>query len=316
MPYFLALTLALLACWILMVNAAKLATQRMLARNAADNAAVSAAVYRARTLNALGEMNLALARLLYEGTFYEYAASVSLGGVPVVIPLFPRPGSQKEICGYIDAWSGGGARQAGLIKEAVEAVSSAQEALASDVYPANACRLADTVAKLNGADGAALVRGCSLGLEPNRNGVIYHSVEKLDPLRSLAVRGAINAALAAAGVPANVREVYRAREWSRGKRSWLCVDKDNFDKAQKLTVAAVIRPDSPSNKGYPLFAKFSGTRMPLIYAAAAAAVYNTRGPMFPVKAGGKASDSVKEAIREYEKASGGGWDAHLTDKRW
>ena len=63
MPYFFMMMVVLVLCWAMIVNIAKLVKDRMMMQNAADNAALSVAVYKARVLNKLGQLNF-LMRLL------------------------------------------------------------------------------------------------------------------------------------------------------------------------------------------------------------------------------------------------------------
>ncbi|MFC1501665.1 Tad domain-containing protein [Elusimicrobiota bacterium] len=67
LPYMLAMMLVLIICWSMLVNIAKFLNDRMMMQNAADNAALSVAVYKARVLNELGRLNYLLASTLYDG---------------------------------------------------------------------------------------------------------------------------------------------------------------------------------------------------------------------------------------------------------
>src|SRR3989339_34221 len=87
MPYFLIMMVVLIISWAMLLNIAKLLRDRMVMQNAADNAAISVAVYKARVLNTLGKMNYLIACALYGGengllSYHEYAALVTPTGWP------------------------------------------------------------------------------------------------------------------------------------------------------------------------------------------------------------------------------------------
>jgi hypothetical protein len=322
----------------MMVNIAKLTTERMLLQNAADNAAVSAAVYRARTLNTLAMMNLAIARLMYGGddiatsnfwTYNKYAVTAGIiGSAGAAIPLFPMGGidpaklpgkyaydSQEGIAGYLDVYSGGHP-QMEFISGSVRALSEAQRKIADYVYPAESMALANELSKRNGADSALITRGLTIaGLCSNTNGTVYCEPEKLDWARSLVVKGGINALLALIGSPVIIKEIFEAKKWNTGTSSWMYITKDEFDRGQKITVIAATEGDSKAYAAYPLFGKWFGIKWPKVMAVASAAPYNTAGPMFPVEDAKRPSDSIAAVIKAYENGRAGGWDAHLVPVR-
>src|SRR3989339_1406980 len=67
MPYLLVSMVILIICWAMMVNTAKLLHDRMIIQNAADNAALSVAAYKARVLNELRYTNFLIGCLLRDG---------------------------------------------------------------------------------------------------------------------------------------------------------------------------------------------------------------------------------------------------------
>lgn len=67
LSFLLIMMMILVICWAMMMNIAKLLTDRMMMQNAADNAALSVAVYKARVLNKLGKLNYLMAATLYDG---------------------------------------------------------------------------------------------------------------------------------------------------------------------------------------------------------------------------------------------------------
>ncbi|MFH1367820.1 MAG: hypothetical protein ABII64_01710 [Elusimicrobiota bacterium] len=339
LPYALVMLLVLIMCWAMMLNIAKLTADRMITQNAADNAAVSAAVYRARALNTLGLMNNAIGALLYGGndavtsfcwTYHKYCVSVGLTGLPAgaAIPLFPMGGlnpgdlpgeyaedNQKKVAGYFDTYGSNDHLQVRLIKTAVEQLSKTQQLIAKTIYPVKVRLLANDIGKrqeknrageYSGADLTYIARGTSLGLKTNTNGPEYHRSKKLGWPESFLIKGAINTLIALTGTPVEIKEIYQAERWSSGNSSWLYADKEEFDKNHKITVIC-----ERQEKGYPLLAGWFGIKWPSIKTIAAAGTYNTAGPMFPVETNEKPSDAISPVIREYQKAEDHGWDAHL-----
>ena len=348
MPYMLVMMLVLIMCWAMMVNIAKLMTDRMMMQNAVDNAAVSAAVYRARTLNTLGRLNYAIGTLLYGGidtpsslfwTYHKYGVAIGATGFKagLPVPLFPQgglnpkalpgqyaPDDQKRVAGYLDLLSDQAGQsnhlQVDLIKAAVDQFSRTQQLIISGVYPVRVRLLAeeigkrqeiDNVGNLCGADHSLLIQGASLGLRQNKNGISYYKSSKLDWKESLLIRLPINALLALAGVPAEVKDIYEAKFRNASASSWLYAEKTEFDKSHKITVISNKDSGSASNTGYPLLSGWFNIKWPDIRTIASAGTYNTAGPMFPVEENAKPSDRVSPVLREYLKAKESGWDAHL-----
>ena len=130
MPYMLVMMVVLIISWAMMLNIAKLLTDRMMLQNAADNAALSVAVYKARVLNTLGYFNYLMACTLYDGEAGLAEAKIkggeplgavnySGGGVfesaytlcmpiaiPVVINIIRNSDSQKEVASLLDTQHG------------------------------------------------------------------------------------------------------------------------------------------------------------------------------------------------------------------
>ena len=88
---------------------------------------------------------------------------------------------------------------------------------------------------------------------------------------------------------------------------WLEQDEDNFHK-QRVRIIAYKNAGSGSNTGYPVGRKLLGIKNWFrIETIAAAAAYNTKGPMFPEE-----DDTTFMAPSlKYMKAMSGGWEAHL-----
>jgi len=344
LPYFFFMCIVLVLCWAMLINVAKLTTDRIIMQNAADNAALSAAVYKARVLNVLGAMNFAIGSYMYGPetvpfslmwTYYKYVASVSLvsgimGGPHISVPLVPMggytgvphslikpPDSQKKIAGYLDTYQNGNTHIRS-IKSMVDSLVAMQDVLMG-AYRVNIWALATRVAKgqeknaqgeLCGPDYTAIIGGTKLGLERNK-GAIYHTSNRVGVSQQV-VKWAVNALLVIVlELPVVVQDIYEATPWSSGNKSWLYADKTVFDKSQKITVVCTKIPNSNEQADQPIFSKWFGIKWPSIETVASAGVYNTVGPMFPVSNGTNASDKISPVIKNYKKARKNGWDAHL-----
>jgi|GEM_PF-2713456 len=344
LPYFFFMCIVLVLCWAMLINMAKLTTDRIMMQNAADNAALSAAVYKARVLNVLGTMNFAIGSYMYGPetlpfstlwTYYKYVAKVSLISGIVEGPSFPvslvpmsgypgiphnivaPPDSQKKIGGYLDTLHGGNQQVKG-IKSMVDSLVAMQDVLMG-AYRVNIWALATRVAKgqeknaqgeLCGPDYTAIIGGTKLGLERN-NGAIYHTSNNVG-LSQQVVKWAVNALLVIVlELPVVIQDIYEATPWSSGNKSWLYADKIVFDKSQKITVVCTKIPNSNEQADQPIFSKWFGIKWPSIETVASAGVYNTIGPMFPVSKNSNVSDKISPVIKNYKKSRKNGWDAHL-----
>ncbi|MBN1622110.1 MAG: Tad domain-containing protein [Endomicrobiales bacterium] len=104
LPYYLTMIIILIISWAMLINISKLLYDRMMMQNAADNAALSVAVYKARIYNVLGKLNYMIGWALYGGekgylSYFNKGFSVSGGigapflkkprlSVPFPIPIF------------------------------------------------------------------------------------------------------------------------------------------------------------------------------------------------------------------------------------
>ena len=66
LPFFVLCMVMLCLFWFMMINLGKLVKDRMMMQNAADNAALTASILKARALNQLGLINRTLGFFLQE----------------------------------------------------------------------------------------------------------------------------------------------------------------------------------------------------------------------------------------------------------
>ena len=345
LPYFFFMCIVLVLCWAMLLNVAKLTTDRIMMQNAADNAALSAAVYKARVINVLGAMNFAIGSYMYgpetspfslTWTYYKYVATVSMvsgiigGGPHISVPLVPMggypgvphslidpPDSQKKIAGYMDTYQSGNSQIRG-IKSMVDSLVSLQDGL-MNAYAINIWAVVTRVAKgqeknaqseLCSPDYTAIIGGTRLGLERNK-GAIYHTSNNVG-ISQQAIKWAVDALLVVVlDLPVVIQDIYEATPWSNANKSWLYADKTVFDKSQKITVVCTKIPESSEQISQPIFSKWFGIKWPSIETVASAGVYNTVGSMFPVSNGTNASDKISPVIKNYKETRKNGWDAHL-----
>jgi hypothetical protein len=350
----------LIVSWAMIINTAKLLRDRMLMQNAADNAAISLSVHKARALNTLGLLNYAIASALYGPetgpfagylSYYQYGVTFSFTGSPakpkiplpdlfslskMPLPCYPMggipPGSdgpgykavddQRTVAAYLDIARGDGTSHIKDIRLLVDRLAGVQDYIAAPFKSNAPMQLLaraigrrqerDSSGDFTGADAVVVSRGIALGLRRNANGVGYHRSQKSDGIGMTVTKGAINAFLIMVlGSPVTIDEIYEAVPFNTGKRSWLYADRAEFDRSQKIVVHAAKFPGSGSNRGYPIFGSWLDLSWPAIETAAAAGLYNTGGPMFPLEDGGRPSDRISPVLREYRKAKYHGWDAHL-----
>jgi len=336
MPFFLIMIVVLVICWAMMLNIAKLLTDRMMMQNAADNAAISVAVCKARLLNKLGAINLLIACQLYgteEGltnysTFgftlpvilYGFCTQVGPADIELIKDTQQRVGSIADVpaahggyCTGIDYGYHTSSKCIDILKGLVHTGIMVQNALIKE-FQIRAEFIANSIAnkqELNsrgeyaGADYAAIVNpNCFLlqELKRNMNGVGYCETDTLCisiPPNPFLPDGA------------HIHTFWTKPETpTDDSGSWLYGDSETFSANQKITVMAVKNGSSSSNKGYPVFAKWLGIQWPTITTYASARVYNRSGPMFPLE-NGRPSDSISAVIKAYRHAQNGGWDAQL-----
>jgi len=290
MPLFVMCIFVLCLFWFALINLGKLVKDRMMMQNAADNAAVSVAVMRARGLNAMGAINA-----------YLGLPGVALGGnVPadishVIIPC-SNHGGLVSICNC----------QAKKAETMIRGLVRLQEHMNMTYGGGTTQLVAEKVARNqefdfqgnpSGADGILVDPG-AFSLHLNRNmgeiwywGTMWLNIPFCGPELFL--------------LPPQVKGILVNKK--DGKR-WL-EQRSDFHK-QRIKIIAYKNAGSDSNKGYPFAGKLLGlgnkwfdTR-----AIAAAAAYNTKGAMFPTSGDG---NYPAAALIKYFEACTGGWEAHL-----
>jgi hypothetical protein len=341
MPYFFMMMVALVMSWMMLINVGKLMTERIMMQNAADNAALSVATYRARVLNKLGRLNHTLACLLY-GTeagvsnyFYGGAFAGPYGvcsPVPVYVPEMMVDNQQKiaavpdimllgmgKCASGTSSGSDETSQTISSIRNLVKGMVTMQDAIRLP-YPGGAAVLANNIAKIQqksadgsdtGADNAAVIpwggaNGYKLGLLRNENGIKYFSTKTIyisvPPIPVVLPPGAH-------------AHVWLTEEYAQEDKSWLYADKEEFYKHHKITVLATKNAGTESS--YPFAAGlFGNITWPSIQTMASAAVYTSTentadGPMFTIEENGSPGDKISPAIKAFRNAEKGGWDAHL-----
>lgn len=198
MPYFFMMMVVLVLCWAMIVNIAKLVKDRMMMQNAADNAALSVAVYKARVLNKLGELNFLIGCALYGTeygitTYHPIVAAPGVYGVctfPAWLVIPNSPDNQQKVafetdsclpCSGTDNQQTERSMTVSAIRNMVKGMVTVQDSLRLP-FPGLAVIYANKIAKKQeinanddecGADLVAVTSGLSLGLERNENGIKY-----------------------------------------------------------------------------------------------------------------------------------------------
>jgi hypothetical protein len=298
MPFYLAALLVLLLCWAMVINIAKLLRDRMMLQNAADNAALSVAVLRARTLNLIGITNYLMASALSSGA-YPCLVPVSLfnidyvGGSPTSFP-FPFCDVRCNNSGaeYHTDYAG-----VNRLRYTVNSIAGFQKLLIA-AYPVAALRTANRIGKRQeinkegeetGADAVLVIPSQYLDLS-SEGSLSFSSgspfFQGLAPEKLLGIRRnrrrityykTVNI-----GVQGTTHHHFTApSKWFSEDAAWYTAD-SGFHQ-QKIIVIATKSGDAKSQKGYPLFKGIFNLRWPSIVTIAAAATYNTGGTMFPVK---------------------------------
>lgn len=343
----MVMIMTVLLCWMMIMNVGRLTYERIAMQNAADNAAFSVAVFKARSLNKLAFLNHNLACTLYGGDgegddglgaglgmYYKYGAMVTAQGAPagIPVPLMPMGGfpggynpptafavdSQKKVACTLDIAVDGGKKFINIARAAVIGFAKAQDVLLAEYNPVTIQLLANKIARANGADAALVIQGYSShDLKRNDKGIKYYETKKIKGLAAKILRAVIKALLSAAGIPGELKNIYRVQEWKEDKSSWLYIeDRNKFDKNLKITVVAgkVSSPD-----GFPVGKNiFKVLGVPIVWppmlTIASAAVYNpdsnieinsTDGPSFPIGE----NDKISPAIRSYKNAESE-WRVH------
>jgi cytochrome c biogenesis protein CcdA len=300
LPYFLIMMLVLVMSWAMVVNIAKLVRDRIMMQNAADNAALSAAVFRARTLNVIGEAN------------YLMAATLAAGAFPCLVPVplcdinfvggsagnFPFPFSDINCHGGMGEYSveyggvnrlryivttlarfqrlvvlnyiPGTLRVAREIGRRQEINAQGEPSGADEIVPVPGEIASSIIGGLSGSGENLSLSDALSGLSPEKALGIERNHKKITYYKSI-------------NIGTTGSEHYHAvfpQQWLQDDVGWYRAG-DNFYQ-QKIVTIAFKRSSSPSNAGYPWFGSlFGASSWPATITVAAAAVYNTGGEMFP-----------------------------------
>jgi len=330
LPYFFMMMVVLLLCWMMIINLGRLMYEKMMVQNAADNAALSIAAYRARVLNKLGQINYLIGCALY-GTeagltnFYNFAIIGGPYGVcpQVGAPILPMrfvDDKQKVACAgdmLTHFCSGTDMGSNGPTKNLVSAIRNLVKGMVTVgdsirlPYPGGSVILARDIARKQEINGkgeetgpntVVPLAGLSLGLKRNQSGIKYYQVKSfcisIPPIPIVLPPGLHT-------------HWWTLEDYAEEEKAWLYGYEKDFYKNHKIIVQVTKNNKSP---GYPLGAGLlGGIQWPDIMAISAAAVYNDGGPMFPIEDVEEkdASNKISPVIDEYKKAENKGWRAHL-----
>jgi competence protein ComGC len=214
LPYMIIMMVALIICWSMMINIAKLLKDRTMMQNAADNAALSMAVNQARTMNILNKFDLIIESILYDGL--PYPIGIGFGAMHpfavtgvfeghyaecMLFPLFPQliMNDVSRVAFTPDLYMGtlvschggtwGGWYHSDIVAKVMryltEALTDSQVAVAR-VGPLYSHIVAQEIAKRqeigangtkSGADLIIPLDTCALGLLPNKQHIEFYGSE-------------------------------------------------------------------------------------------------------------------------------------------
>ncbi|MCX5778956.1 MAG: pilus assembly protein TadG-related protein [Elusimicrobia bacterium] len=300
LPYFLIMMLVLVMSWAMVVNIAKLARDRIMMQNAADNAALSAAVFRARTMNLIGEANYLMSVTLASGAF-PCLVPVPLCNIDYVggsARNIPFPFSDVNCHGGVGEYSVeyGGVNR---LRYTVNMLARFQQLLVLNYIPGT-IRIAHEIGRRqeinaagvpSGADEVVVIPGelaSSIVGQISGGGAhlaLAESIGNLSPEKLLGIERITKkiSYYKTINLGTTIFEHYHAvipQKWRQDDVAWYKT-RDTFFQ-QKLVAIAVKRSASPSNAGYPWFGRmFNATSWPTMVTVAAAAIYNTGTEMFP-----------------------------------
>jgi len=258
MPYMLLMMVALVISWAMMLNIAKLLTDRMIMQNAADNAAMSVAIYQARVLNLVGRLN------------YYIGCTLGAGVYPYVVQM--NEFDQHMVGCLTDGLDNGpelnAARYAGAngMRVWTRLASNFEFALVDGYRLATYSILSGIANKQDFKDNNIKViwplpMSCSIdGLQRNDNQVTYYKT--------------VNWSIPA---PCGLIHVVTPKEYCTENYSWYYIANEGKFANRKIT--AILSKDNED--GYPILGKWLGISWPSIEVTASASVYNRAGPMFP-----------------------------------
>jgi hypothetical protein len=286
----------LVISWAMMLNIAKLIRDRMIMQNMADNIALSISTHKARTMNFVASCNYLIGTLL------------SLGNLPSLVQL-PSYNTSSVGAFVFGDYKKNTFHKAldddvAKMKKVVEFLQAAQE----EAMQLHALYQVKTVGSAV-ADGYALTispmqmptKAASekyFGLKRNMKGITYiktintqfsnypHFVynpfpgyellelikDELGDSEATIVKPILEIILEICGGFQDMKV------HSKSDYSWYITDRDNIHK-QKIKVS--LTKLFPKRNDTPLFAGLLGIEYPVITVFSAAAIYNTKGTMFP-----------------------------------
>lgn len=339
MPYMLVMTVILVICWAMIVNVSKLIKDRMMMQNAADNAALSIAVYKARVLNRVGKLNYQMACVLYDGpyglieaiagvdpvgtrnySYYgEYNGAYGTCSSWLAPAYFMRFSDNQQAVACMDDMSHGfcpgtdkgifsSDKNVKLVKDYIDFAVKHQESIWRP-FPGLAAIYAREIASRQEIDA----RGNPCGPKDLLDVLIPRGLSLGLKVNENKVKYyetySVCISIEALGYH---KHLFGTPHFTyESPKSWLYADITKFARSQKIVVTATKRSNAESNKGYPLLGKWLGIKWPDITVVAAAAVYNRNGPMFPLDYPSNPSNKISRVWKEYQKSKKGGWDAHL-----
>ncbi|MCL2484830.1 MAG: Tad domain-containing protein [Endomicrobia bacterium] len=293
--YFLVFTLILVISWAMMLNIAKLIRDRMAMQNAVDNAALSLAVHKARTMNFVGNVNYLIGSLLSLGTdpFLVQMPSYNTDIIAAYITGDLASGFHKEKDEDVARLKGWVDKLQDLQEEALEL----HLAYGKAIFTENLFK--GYFLKMPGAYSDFSLESAEkyFGIKRNKKGIKYlktvnttinkiHIVYNPYPaFADSALQDVLKDIFPAAKVLSELGNLYN--EYVPKKKhyekpySWYVVDEENFYK-QKIKISMTKYKEDKSDK--PLFSgllKIVYPQAMTVYSAAA--IYNTKGTMFPDK---------------------------------
>jgi len=253
--YFLVFVMMLVISWAMMLNIARVIINRMSMQNEADNIALSIATHKARVMNRVGGYNYLIGMILSRGTNPNIVQLPSYGTDSVASYVY---GDYKLDAGVLD-------KDVSRMKEAVGRLQKAQERMMQSHAAYQACLVSGYLSK------GYLVRISPLCLPTKESSEKYFGLKR--NRKEIGYLKTVNRRI---GIIRHV--VYREPAHGDAKYSWYVTDKNFHRQKIKVTFSK-----SGNNKRPPLFARLLGIKHPVISVFSAAAIYNTKGAMFPSK---------------------------------
>ncbi|MBR3627804.1 MAG: hypothetical protein IKN42_03025 [Elusimicrobia bacterium] len=275
LPYMLVMSLILILSWAMLINIAKLLRDKMVLQNYVDNTVISVANLQARTLNLLGATNNLMANVLSAASYPAIAMFPSFSTDKVGGSMIPGP-----FCDYYCPKAGFAVNEkySGVLKmkKLVNSIQSFQDLLLKNYMvqsillmekiPSKDCRVFIVPSRY--AKGTNFLNyniidpEVWLGIKRNSKGITYYKTQNY-----------------CIDFKAKHYHIVLPKQYMKDKISWYVQNDDFYDK--KL-VAIGIKTHS-KDEIYPLFRKVFSVDMPILYSLGSAALYNSKGEMFPAK---------------------------------